>query len=96
MSYALAEPIVSGGITFPSYTEELTEISICGGTATYISFTVVFCADIVTLRQAYDVYVSSRSLAIGAVAAQLGAFLFDGSCPLGGKYSPILCVFLPI
>lgn len=87
-------PVVFEGITFVSYTEELREASICGGSAVYISFTVVFCSD--KPRKAYNLYVTYRGAAIGAVAAQLGALEFDGSCPLGGKCLELCCFPRPI
>ncbi|RDB17132.1 hypothetical protein Hypma_001889 [Hypsizygus marmoreus] len=62
------------------YTEELGVYSICGGTATYLSLTSVYCTDKIVLM--YDVYQSQRRSAIGGVATTLRARVFDGTCPI--------------
>ncbi|KAF8056277.1 hypothetical protein FPV67DRAFT_1730388 [Lyophyllum atratum] len=74
-------PLVFGGVTLTSYTEELRFTSICGGEATYISMTVGYCTD--GVGQAYALYDKVRRGAIGGVGDELGAFVFGGTCPAG-------------
>ncbi|KAF8064960.1 hypothetical protein FPV67DRAFT_162601 [Lyophyllum atratum] len=78
---AMPEPIVFDGVTFTGYTEELRFMSICGGTATYIGMTSVYCTD--RVAKAYALYDKIRRGAIGKVGDELGAFVFAGTCPIG-------------
>ncbi|KAG5639780.1 hypothetical protein H0H81_000060 [Sphagnurus paluster] len=73
-------PIVfpSVNMTFASYVDDLSIKSICSGRATYISFTIVLCAD--KPASAYDFFDKARKASVGAVADGLGAKLFAGSC----------------
>ncbi|KAF5373405.1 hypothetical protein D9615_009516 [Tricholomella constricta] len=73
-------PILFSGVTFHSYSEEMEIMSICGGGATYISFTAVYCED--KVGNGYDFYDKIRRRAVGAVADQLKALAFAGSCPI--------------
>ncbi|GLB39638.1 hypothetical protein LshimejAT787_0701480 [Lyophyllum shimeji] len=81
MRFTLATPggVVFSGARIKSYTEEMRVMSICGGSATYFSMTAVFCAD--KVGKVYDLYDGLRRAAVGAVAEQLGALVFDGTCP---------------
>ncbi|KAG6885212.1 hypothetical protein C0993_004772 [Termitomyces sp. T159_Od127] len=69
------------GLTLATYTEEMRVMSICGGTATYVSMTATYCTDKVV--KAYDFYNTFRSDAVSAVAKELHALEFVGTCPVG-------------
>lgn len=71
--------------TLTTYTEEMRAMSICGGTATYVSMTATYCTDKVV--NAYDFYNTFRSDAVGAVAKELNALEFVGTCPVGMLWS---------
>ncbi|KAF5383660.1 hypothetical protein D9615_003788 [Tricholomella constricta] len=74
-------PILFGDVLFGSYTEEMVILSICEGTATWISFTDVYCAD--KAAAAYNMYDRARRVLMDKLADDLGAMLFAGSCPGG-------------
>jgi len=71
-------PVTFGGTTFTSWAEEMQIMSICGGSATYITMTVVYCTN--KPAKAYDGYDSIRRSSIGTVANQLNALMFLGTC----------------
>ncbi|KAG6874773.1 hypothetical protein C0992_006606 [Termitomyces sp. T32_za158] len=69
------------GFSLTMYTEEMRVMSICGGTASYVSMTATYCTDKVV--NAYDFYNTFRSGAVSAVAKELNALEFVGTCPVG-------------
>lgn len=72
-------PIVFDTVMYESYTEEMVVASICEGTATWLSFTDVYCAD--NAAAAYNIYERARRILIDKLADDLGAMMFGGSCP---------------
>ncbi|GLB39560.1 hypothetical protein LshimejAT787_0700700 [Lyophyllum shimeji] len=79
----LDTPTFFTNITFTSYTDELRIMSICGGSATYVSMTVTYCTD--HLLRAYDGYDRYRRATVRALADELKAFVFTESCPNGSS-----------
>lgn len=81
LSYVLDQgPVTFEGVKLFLYTEELGIESICGGRATFITFTAIFCE--AKPGGGYDFYDRVRRDAVGAVATELGAKIFAGSCPV--------------
>ncbi|KAF8074671.1 hypothetical protein FPV67DRAFT_592426 [Lyophyllum atratum] len=74
-------PIAFGTVMYASYTEEMVVLSICGGTATFISFNDVYCAE--DGPAAYNIYHRARRLLMDKLADDLGALIFSGTCPSG-------------
>ncbi|KAG6816088.1 hypothetical protein H0H87_008750 [Tephrocybe sp. NHM501043] len=68
------------GFDLVAYTEEINVKSICGGTATYLTMTATYCTD--NVAEAYDFYDKFRRDSVGAVAKELNALVFSGTCPV--------------
>ncbi|KAG6871864.1 hypothetical protein C0995_015651 [Termitomyces sp. Mi166 len=81
--FALANGPVSlrsRNLRFYSYTEELRATSICGGTATHYSMTATYCTD--DPERAYRFFDAYRREKVGNVAREVGAKMFNGTCPV--------------
>ncbi|KAG6839783.1 hypothetical protein C0991_011698 [Blastosporella zonata] len=68
------------GFKLVAYMEEFRVMSICGGTATHFSMTATYCTD--KIIEAYDFYDTFRRNAVGAIAKDLNALIFAGTCPV--------------
>ncbi|KAG6840726.1 hypothetical protein C0991_004812 [Blastosporella zonata] len=72
-------PITFVNVLYESYTEEMVVQSICGGTATWVSFTDKYCAD--NAARGYSLYRRARRVLVDVLVDSMGALYFEGSCP---------------
>ncbi|KAG5649773.1 hypothetical protein H0H81_002099 [Sphagnurus paluster] len=70
--------VIYEGMVWYSYLEQFSIQSICAGRAAHIVFTAVACVN--DAERVYDLYDKVRRVALDAVAAEIGAKLFAGSC----------------
>ncbi|KJA21410.1 hypothetical protein HYPSUDRAFT_42057 [Hypholoma sublateritium FD-334 SS-4] len=84
IAYKLISPPFHFSDPFPdftaAYTEEYRVMSICAGSATFISFVSVICTDKPAV--AYDTYYRYHQQVFSGFATQFNASMFDGTCPL--------------